>query len=301
VRDVIAWWNDNQTLVHQIGVYAIAAASIQVAMNAGVFSLLTGATWIVGAYTAAITVREGGSELLAFVLAIGIAAVSSALISVLTRRLVGIGLAMVTMSLVLITGVILESVGSFTGGPLGLYGIPVLVQTHDVVIAVIVVAVLLTVMERGRTGRAIAALREDPHVAASVGIPVPAARHMIMFVSGALAGLSGALYAFMFLTLTPTQGGFDFVLLLLSMVIIGGAGSWLGAFFGAALLIWLPDVSTLAHRWNGVLYGLILIAIVVYAPGGLTGIAGSGLRSVFRRLSPAAIAGRDLLRVDSEA
>ncbi|MES1246594.1 MAG: branched-chain amino acid ABC transporter permease [Actinomycetota bacterium] len=275
---MIGWWNGNQTLVHQIGVYAIAAASMQIAMNAGVFSLLTGATWIVGAYTAAITVREGGNELLAFVLAIVIGAVSSAAISVLTRRLVGIGLAMVTMSLVLITGVILESVGSFTGGPLGLYGIPVLITTRDVLIAAGIVAVIMTVLERGRIGRAVATLREDPHIAASVGIPVPLARHIVMFLSGALAGLSGALYAFMFLTLTPMQGGFDFVLLLLSMVIIGGAGSWIGAYVGAALLIWLPDVSTVAHRWDGVMYGVILIAIVVYAPGGLTGIVGSAVR-----------------------
>lgn len=284
-----------------MGVYAIAAASMQIAMNAGVFSLLTGATWIVGAYTAAITVREGGGELLAFVLAIGIAAVASSAISVLTRRLVGIGLAMVTMSLVLITGVILESVGSFTGGALGLYGIPILVRTRDVLIAVVVVAVLMTVIERGRTGRAIAALREDPHVAASVGIPVPLARHAVMFLSGGLAGLSGALYAFMFLTLTPMQGGFDFVLLLLSMVIIGGAGSWLGAFIGAGLLIWLPEASSLAHRWNGVMYGVILIAIVVYAPGGLTGIIGKGLRAGVNWITGSSFARRNVLRADSEA
>jgi ABC-type branched-subunit amino acid transport system permease subunit len=106
-----------------------------------------------------------------------------------------------------------------------------------------------------------------------------------MFISGGLAGLSGALYAFMFFTLLPTQGGFDFVLLLLSMVIIGGAGSWRGAYLGAALLIWLPDVSSVAHRWNGVTYGVLLIAIVVWLPSGLTGLIGSAYHWAARRVA----------------
>ena len=279
-----AWWANNQTLIHQIGVYAIAAASMQLAMNAGVFSLLSGATWLLGAYTAAITVREGGSTLLAFVLAVAISAAVGFGISVVTRRLAGIGLAMVTMSLVLITGVILESAGDFTGGALGLYAIPVRITTREVLIVAGVVAVFLTFLETGRTGRAIAALREDPHIAASVGISVPLVRHLIMLVSGALAGLSGALYAFMFFTITPVQGGFDFVLLLLSMVIIGGAASWRGAYVGAALLMWLPDVSSIANRWNGVTYGALLIAIVVYAPSGLTGLVGKALSTGSRRV-----------------
>ncbi len=282
---MVTWWSNNQTLIHQIGVYAIAAASMQLAMNAGVFSLLSGATWLLGAYTAAITVREGGSTLLAFVLAIVISASVGFTISVVTRRLAGIGLAMVTMSLVLITGVILESAGDFTGGALGLYAIPVRISTREVLIVAGVVAVFLTLLETGRTGRAIAALREDPHIAASVGISVPLLRHVIMFVSGALAGLSGALYAFMFFTITPTQGGFDFVLLLLSMVIIGGAGSWRGAYVGAALLMWLPDVSSIANRWNGVTYGALLIAIVVYAPSGLTGLVWKALSVASRRIA----------------
>ena len=110
------------------------------------------------------------------------------------------------------------------------------------------------------------------HVAASVGIPVMRARHLLMLLAGGLAALSGALYALSSYALQPNQGSFDFILLLLSMVIIGGVGSWAGAYLGAALLVWLPDVSSFADKWNGVLYGVLLIVIVVYAPGGLTGL-----------------------------
>jgi branched-chain amino acid transport system permease protein len=281
---MISWWNNNQTLIHQIGVYAIAAASMQLAMNAGIFSLLTGATWLLGAYSSAIAVREGASTVPAFALAIAIGAAIGCGVSSVTRRVAGIGLAMVTMSMVLITGVILQSAGSFTGGALGLYAIPVRITTTDIVIIVAVVAVLMTIVESGRTGRALAALREDPHIAASVGIAVPRARHTVMALSGGLGALSGALYAFMFYTVTPTQGGFDFVLLLLSMVIIGGAGSWRGAYIGAALLLWLPQASSVANQWNGLMYGVLLVVMVVYAPSGLTGLLSSLIHLVRRRI-----------------
>lgn len=143
-------------------------------------------------------------------------------------------------------------------------------------------------LERGRLGRAIAAIREDPHIAASVGIPVVRARHVIMVISNALAAMSGAIYAFVFFTITPTQGGFDFVLLLLSMVIVGGAGSWRGAYIGAALLLWLPNVSSVANQWNGVVYGALLVAMVVLAPAGLTGLLGNGFRLAMHQIRRAA-------------
>ena len=285
------WWATHETLIRQICIYMIAAASLQLTLNAGVFSLLNGATWIIGGYTAAIVLREGGSTLLAFVAAISFGALISWFLSLVTRRLTGTTLAMATISLVLITGVTISH-WAWVGGSLGLYGIPVKVSTTDAVVAAALVAVLLFLVERGRTGRAISALREDIHVAASVGIPVMRARHLLMLLAGGLAALSGVLYALSSYALQPNQGSFDFVLLLLSMVIIGGVGSWAGAYLGAALLVWLPDVSSFADRWNGVLYGVLLIAIVVYAPGGLTGLV-RGTYNLLRRLTtrPPRVAG----------
>lgn len=289
---MIAWWNNNLTLIHQICIYAIAAASVQLAMNAGVFSLLSGASWLLGCYAAAIAVREGASTWLAFLVAMAVGGGLGLLVSLATRRVAGIGLAMVTMSVVLITGLVLESLGDFTGGAVGLFGIPARVSTDGALAFVVGTAVLLTFLERGRMGRMMAAIREDPHIAASVGIPVTRARHMIMLVSNALAAMSGAIYAFMFFTITPTQGGFQFVLLLLSMVIVGGSSSWRGAYVGAALLLWLPNVSSVANQWNGVVYGLLLVIMVVFAPSGLTGLVGSGFRYVvaqLRRIAPRAM------------
>lgn len=282
---MVHWWASNQTLVRQICIFMVAAASLQLTLNAGIFSLLNGATWLIGAYTAAIVLREGGSTIEAFAAAIAIGAAISFLISLATWRLMGTALAMATISMVLIIGVSIRSMGNFTGGALGLYSVPVKVSVHGAILAAVAVAVLLTFVEAGRTGRAIAVLREDPHVAAAVGIPVLRARHVLMLLAGALAAFSGALYSLSFYAINPTQGGFDFILLLLSMVIIGGVGSWRGAYVGAALLTWLPDVSSVADRWNGVLYGVLLIIIVVYAPGGLTGLAGSLVSRVLGRLA----------------
>jgi branched-chain amino acid transport system permease protein len=280
------WLGQYDTLVQQIAVFALAAASVQLALRSGVFSLVGAGTWMIGAYTAAITVTKGGGTVLAFVLAVVLGAVVSLALSLLTRRISGLTLAMATIAFDLIVVIVIRSWESVTGGPLGLYAIPVEVTTLGAIIIAAVVAILLALSERGRIGRALVALREDSHAAGSVGVPVELSRHLITTASGALGALSGALYALMFNAIAPEQGGFALVTQLLSMVVIGGIDSWRGAYLGAAVLLLLPEFSRVFDRWNGLIYGLLLVAAVVWAPAGLLGVLQKAVHLVRKAVSP---------------
>ena len=272
------WLGQYETLVQQIAVFMIGAASLQFALRAGVFSLVAAGTWMLGAYGAALTLREGGSTLLAVALAVLIGSVASSVMSLLTQRISGLTLAMATLAFDLIV-VVAISGWTFAGGPLGLYGIPSNVTTLGVIVMALAVAISLAMTERGRLGRALDAMREDPLAAGSVGLPVMPLRHVVTVISGALGALSGALYALMFSVVTPDQGGFDLVILLLSMVVIGGIDSWRGAYLGAALLLYLPEVSRSLGSYQEAFYGVLVILVVVWAPSGLFGV----FQALFKR------------------
>jgi len=275
------WFADNETLLQQIGVFAIAAASLQVALRAGVFSLVGAGTWMIGAYAAAIALDDGMPPFVALLIALALAALVSLALSLLTIRIDGLTLAMATIAFDLIVVVVIRNWESLTGGALGLYAIPVSVSSTGLAVIVVAVAVVLMLVERGRQGRAVVALREDVQAAAAVGVPVPLARHLVTTVSGVLGALSGAIYAMMFNAIAPDQGGFHLVTLLLSMVVIGGIDSWRGAYVGAALLMFLPEISRTFNEWNGLIYGALMVLVVVWAPEGVLG----GLRKV-RELLP---------------
>jgi branched-chain amino acid transport system permease protein len=268
----MSWFDHHETLIQQMGVFTIAAAALQVALRAGVFSLLAAGTWLTGAYTAAIVVREGGGTATAMVAAVAIAAAVSLVMSLLTRRISGLTLSMATIAFDLIIVVLIRNGGDFTGGALGLYAIPISVSTAGVITIAVLVAAALALTERGRIGRAVVALREDSQAAESIGVPSERVRHAATTLSGALAALSGSIYALMFNAIAPEQGGFNLVVMLLSMVVVGGIESWRGAYIGAIVLLWLPDASRVVDRWSGAMYGALVVLTVVWAPGGLLGV-----------------------------
>ena len=135
---------------------------------------------------------------------------------------------------------------------------------------------------RSPTGRAFVAIRDSEISAQSMGIHLARYKTMSFAISAALAGLGGALYAHMIKFLSPDQ--FDIIqsIDLLLMVVIGGLGSVHGAFLGAIFIIvmpqainaskdFLPDVIGQAPGLKAAVYGLVLIAFVLFEPLGLYG------------------------------
>ena len=147
---------------------------------------------------------------------------------------------------------------------------------------------------RGRQGRVWKAVRDDPIAAALSGISPAASKVSAFVVSSLFAALAGAVFAQILTYVGPGAYGVALSLSLLVGVVLGGRGSLVGAVIGAVLLVGLPAaVSNLAGErgWSeqvtnnlpSLAYGLLLVLVVLIAPGGVMGLLGSGWRRLTTR------------------
>jgi branched-chain amino acid transport system permease protein len=269
-----AWYDANLVLIQSTFIGLLLALSIQFPLRMGVFSFAGVGSYAIGAYGAAIiTIREGWPAIATIVVVSLGCGVIGFLLALLVQRLNGLYLGMATIAFDLIISVIVTNGGDLTGGPTGLFGaISNITMTHVVVITVIALG-LLALTERGSVGRRIEAVRDDPELATSMGVNVRRYRRLAFVVSGILGGCSGAFNALLRTTVGPTDIGFGLVVLALTMIIVGGARSWLGALIGAVIFTWLPDVLTVVGEWQTIIYSTIVALAAIWAPGGLLGLA----------------------------
>ena len=208
-------------------------------------------------------------------------------------RLQGIYLVIATISFAFIVEEILARWESVTNGnegmrikTLSLLGVAVPRDSptfYFLCLAVLVLTIVGTLnLLRSPTGRAFVAIRDSEVSAQSMGIHLARYKTLSFSISAALAGVGGALYAHKLTFISPDQ--FDILqsIDLLLMVVIGGLGSVHGAFLGAAFLITMPQLIALAKDvlppaigqatgLQGTVYGLVLIAFVLFEPLGLYG------------------------------
>ena len=282
----------NEVLVQTILIYALLAISVQVALRAGVFSLAGVGCWGIAAYTVGILTTRDVPVAVAILAALVASAIICWLLALLLVRLRGLYLTMATVAFNLVVGVLATNGGDLTGGAQGLFGIPIAVGTVHIAIALGIVALLATGLESRALGRSLDVLREDEDLAQALAIDTRRLRRHAFIVSGVVGGLAGALNALTFGLVTPNDVGFGLVVTGLTMVVIGGYHSWLGAVIGAALIQWLPiGLQEIAKSWT-LIYGGLLIFVAVYAPSGLLGVVQGVARHVRRMLArgaPAAL------------
>ena len=137
---------------------------------------------------------------------------------------------------------------------------------------------------RGRQGRRWRAVRDDPIAAALSGISPAMSKVSAFTVSSLFAALAGAVFAQLLTYVGPSAYGVGLSLALLVGVILGGRASLLGGVIGAVIIVGLPSlVGNLAdgRGWPAqvsdnapnLLYGLLLVLVVLVAPGGIVGTA----------------------------
>jgi branched-chain amino acid transport system permease protein len=273
VADLSSWYTSNETLIQNILIATLLAFSVQVALRAGIFSLAGIGFYAIGSYAAAILVKHGMAAVIAIAIALVLSGVLSYALALLLVRLRDLYLAMATVAFDLMVGVVALNWGALTGGSLGLFAIPVAVTTGSMAITVAVVAGLLFLMEHGTMGRTLETIREDEELAQSFAVDTRRYRRLAFVVSGMLGALSGCFHALLFNSITPGDAGFELIVLALTMVIIGGFGSWVGALAGAILITWLPLKLTSFGEWWNAVYGAVMIVAATFIPGGLYGVA----------------------------
>jgi branched-chain amino acid transport system permease protein len=282
--DLGHFYDVHLTLIQATLVGMVLAASMQVTLRAGVFSLASVGTWGLGAYTAGIMARDHDANTivsLASVLALN--AAIGFVLAIVFVRLRGVYLAMATVAFDLVVIVIALSTDSLTGGPLGLPGVPPVMQMWQVVLIVVVVACLLAWLERGHLGRTVATVGFDEDVAGALGIKVRSVQRRVFVLSAMLGALAGGMNALLFGNVSTDQFGFHLVTLALTTAVIGGLRSWVGAYIGAVIVYWLPEVLQPIAEWRNAVYGALLILVIALEPGGVIGLVRTGWRVLARR------------------
>jgi len=274
-----SWLTENESLIQSALVLAIFGYSLQVAMRAGVFSLAGAGFYAVGGYGAgALTLKHGWAPLPALLAAILAAGVVGLVLSLILGRLRSLYLAMATVAFDLLIQVAATQWKEETGGPLGLYGVPVAVTTTSLIVAVAIASALLVWREHGASRRTLEALRLDEEVAPVLGIDVRRRRHQAFVLSSMLGALAGGLNVMLFTTITPHEVGFNLIVSGLTIIVIGGISSWVGALVGAFIVTWLPELLAFSGSWRPVIQGLIIVFAVVWFNDGLVGVARRGWR-----------------------
>jgi branched-chain amino acid transport system permease protein len=283
------WYDANESLIQTILIYTLLAFSVQVALRTGVFSLAGIGFYAIGSYAAAVLVGDHGvATVPAVAAAVALCGVLGWLLAWLLVRLRDLYLAMATVAFDLMVGVVALNWRDVTGGSLGLFGVPIGVTTLGMFACVVVVAFLLLLMERGTMGRTLETVREDEELAESFAVDTRRYRRLAFVVSSMIGALAGAFHALLYTTVSPGDAGFNLIVLALTMVIIGGYGSWIGAFIGAVLIAWLPLRLESMSDWWYALYGAMMIVVATYVPGGVYGVA----RSLLQRAPTVRLAGR---------
>ena len=289
----------------QILVYAIAILGLNLLTGFnGQISLGHGAFFAIGAYVAAIMMDKLGVPYWATIPVTALVAFCVGfLFGLPALRLEGHYLALATFALALAVPQILKhhQLEAWTGGVQGIFltkpsapfRLPVgqdqwlyfFVLAHVVVLFVCAANLL-----RGRIGRAIRAIRDQPVAAETAGINNAIYKTTVFGISAMYTGVAGALSAIVLQFVAPDSFTMFLSIFLLVGVVVGGVGSIWGAFLGAAFIMVVPNVSAdISKAATGAIYAIAMIVLMYRMPKGLWG----GLTQLWRWLASMRTVARD--------
>ncbi|MFI4997759.1 MAG: ATP-binding cassette domain-containing protein [Hyphomicrobiales bacterium] len=270
--------------------YAVAVFGLTVVLGlCGQINLAQAAFFGFGAYA----VGLGTSDLhisfwLALAIGAGVALVMGVLLGMSTLRLGGHYLAMVTISFQQIVTLIMVNWISLTHGPDGVGNIarPSLFTSANgylgfCVVALALVGYLVWRLPETPLGRSMRAVRDNELAASVAGINVYRAKVSAFALSALLGGIGGGLFAGGFAYVSPDQFSFAESIVFLTMALLGGVASPVGALIGTALLIVLPETLRFLKSVPGLylaIYGLAVILIIRFMPDGIWGFVQDLLR-----------------------
>jgi branched-chain amino acid transport system permease protein len=139
-------------------------------------------------------------------------------------------------------------------------------------VSTILLALALWWLIRSPWGRAFAALRDNPIRAESLGVNIMAYTLLAFAIGAAFAGVAGAYFAALVQFIEPAPFSLSASLMMLLMVIVGGSGRFFGPLLGAAIVVLLPEWLRFMKDWYLVMFGLAVVALMIWLPGGLLSI-----------------------------
>ncbi|MGH1354622.1 MAG: branched-chain amino acid ABC transporter permease [Thalassovita sp.] len=271
-------------------IFCIIALSTNLMMGiVGIFSVAQAAIMGIGAYTFAILLMNDVGFLWAILAAAFVSGLINLISALPSLRLAGDYFVITSFGMQLVATAVFMNWNAVTGGAAGLFGIPIaeiagysfITSAQFLIlstIAIVLVSIGYWLLMRAPYGKLLHAVRLDELAVVASGRHVLRLKLSVSAVSGIFAGISGALYAAYISFIDPSSFDMHVSILVITMVVVGGARTLAGSIIGPFLLLAIPQVlalidipSALAGPGRQMVYGLILIAFMMWRPQGIAG------------------------------
>jgi branched-chain amino acid transport system permease protein len=285
-----------QSLVNDVAIFALLGLGLNVVVGfAGLLDLGYIAFYAIGAYTTAYFTGKMAipwhapfvlNPFFVFPIALVVAALAGVLLGGPTLRLRGDYLAIVTLGFGEIVQLLAQNAKGITNGPQGAFGVPPLsihlgpikymwglasLPYYYLLLGIIVaVMIAFNALNRSRTGRAFAAVREDEVAAEAMGVPTLKYKLIAFSIGASVSGFAGVIFATEQF-FDPSNFSFQNSILVLTVVIFGGMGSVFGVVVGAVVLQGLLYNlrSTVPANDRYIYFGAVIMLMMVFRPQGL--------------------------------
>jgi branched-chain amino acid transport system permease protein len=272
------------SFVRRVLIFALAATSLNFILGyGGMVALGHAAFFGAGAYAVAMLSVQGISQaLIAWPVAMLVAGALALVIGLISLRTRGVYFIMITLAFAQMVFYLFISLRQYGGedglnlkGPSLFPGLNLADdRTFYYVVLVVVLACLwwLNRLINARFGQALQGIRENESRMEALGYPVFRIKLLAFVIAGVMAGLAGALLASHNQFVSPSLMHWTASANLIIMVIVGGIGLRYGGLVGAAVMLWLEEVLRLYTDYWHLPLGVLLLAIVLFAPRGLAGM-----------------------------
>lgn len=256
---------------------ALAQSYDWVGGHLGYLNLGQAAFFGIGAYAGGILLTKAVPPTFAFTAAAAAPAIFAAAIGVPFFRLRGAYFALATFGLVALMELLANNLERITGGALGLSLPPGnrLVPAYYLTLVLVAAMVGGTLwVTRSHYGLALRSIQDDEEAAGAFGVNALKVKCTVLMVSGGVAGLTGGIYAWYITFLTPPAVfGLDRALGPVVMAMLGGSGTVVGPFLGAAFVNVLEEVLRVkVGAYVLTSYGAILILVGLFLPNGIANL-----------------------------
>lgn len=272
-------------------IYTIAACSLRTILMSGQISIAHAAFMGLGAYVSAIFAKElAWTPWLTIPLGGGSALVVGVLAGYPLTRVRAIYFSMVSLFVGLALVALMGVFANYTGGDIGLIGIPPLPAIaipglpvinfisskvpyyYFFLLLAVFSLLILHSLENSRIGMSWKAISQSYLVASSVGINEAGFRVLALAVGCFFAGIAGAGYAHYNMVLTRSSFGFLSSINLLIYVLVGGAGSFFGPIIGTVILMIVPELFRWMKAFVPFVFGGGMLVVVFFMPQGIAGL-----------------------------
>ncbi|NQU79608.1 branched-chain amino acid ABC transporter permease [Candidatus Woesearchaeota archaeon] len=273
-----------------ICIYVILATSLNFALGyTGLLNLGHIAFFGIGAYASVLLVQAGIPYIIALPAAGVIAGFFGFLLILATRKIKGDYLALVTLGFSFVIHSVLLNWTSVTRGPLGIPGIPkpsILGFTISsgfiyFIFALIIAFItwfILNKIVNSPFGRLMQATRDDELGLRVLGKNTSMIKTKVLIISAFFAGIAGSLFAHHITFIDPASFSLQEIILVLTIVIVGGLASLRGSIFATIIILVIPEIlrflslpGTIVGPARNMIYAVILVAILLWRPRGLFG------------------------------